>query len=104
MGYTDSTTWVRSRQSGWNVSYDGVSTSEEMRSLAKSAVAALGLDFGAVDLGVTEEGRVVVLEVNTAPSLDNPNTAACYAERLGKLAKVMYERGETNEGTERSAP
>lgn len=37
--------------------------------IAKAAVTALRLDFGAVDLGVDPEGNVVVFEVNTAPSL-----------------------------------
>lgn len=38
-------------------------------STAVSAVSALGLDFGAVDLGITEDGKEVVFEVNSAPGL-----------------------------------
>lgn len=34
-----------------------------------SALKALGLDFGAVDLGITEDGKEVVFEVNSAPGL-----------------------------------
>jgi D-alanine-D-alanine ligase-like ATP-grasp enzyme len=35
-----------------------------------SAVNTLGLDFGAVDLIVAKDGRVYVLEVNTAPGIE----------------------------------
>lgn len=40
-----------------------------IRQAAKDAVAALELDFGAVDV-LTAQGKVYVLEVNTAPELD----------------------------------
>ena len=40
-----------------------------VRSAAKDAVAALGLDFGAVDVLALEDGTPYVLEVNTAPGL-----------------------------------
>jgi len=36
---------------------------------ATRAISALGLDFGAVDLGITEDGKEVVFEVNSAPGL-----------------------------------
>jgi len=40
---------------------------------AINAVDAMGLDFGAVDLVKGEDGNAYVLEVNTAPSLDERN-------------------------------
>lgn len=64
---------------------------------AKNAIAALGLDFGAVDLLVSERGDPFVLEVNTAPKLA-PRTARQYASALVSLAS---DRGHTltiNEG------
>ena len=48
---------------------------------AIAAVAALGLDFGAVDLLIGEDDRPYVLEVNTAPAC-SPLTARVYAEAL----------------------
>ena len=40
-----------------------------LREAAKAAVAAVGLDFGAVDILVADDGAVFVLEVNAAPGL-----------------------------------
>lgn len=64
--------WVRSHETGWKFSY-GQSSSEPLRVAAKSAIKALGLDFGAVDLGLFC-GQPVVLEVNTCPSLEATGT------------------------------
>lgn len=44
-----------------------------LREVAKHAVSALGLDFGAVDL-LYRDGQFHVLEVNTAPRLTDPNS------------------------------
>lgn len=52
---------------------------------ATGAVAALGLDFGAVDLLVGQDNNPYVLEVNTAPKLA-PLTASQYARALVSLA------------------
>lgn len=82
--------WIRSSASGWKIDY---SKSERIlkdrRELAKKAVAALGLDFGAVDIGIVEDGRAAVIEVNTAPGLDIP-TAEAYVKQLINLCT---ERG-----------
>lgn len=51
-----------------------------------AAVAALGLDFGAVDV-MQYRDAPLVLEVNTAPGLC-PSSAAVYASRLGELLCV----------------
>jgi hypothetical protein len=61
--------WIRSFPAGWRMSYQGVESQRGMRSLAKSAVEALSLDFGAVDIGIKEDGSMIVLEVNRAPGL-----------------------------------
>lgn len=52
---------------------------------AIAAVNALGLDFGAVDLLVGEDGRAYVLEVNTAPALA-PLTARKYIQAIKDMA------------------
>jgi hypothetical protein len=76
---------VRNRKNGWHMRHD-VEPSDELRNVAKAAVAAVGYDFGAVDLLVTEGGEVFALEVNKAPGLDD-YTAAAYAKAIGKVAK-----------------
>lgn len=53
---------------GWVFSRTNVRDIPEVRTLAIRAVAALGLDFGAVDI-VYADGQAYVLEVNTAPGI-----------------------------------
>jgi glutathione synthase/RimK-type ligase-like ATP-grasp enzyme len=53
---------------------------------AINAVAALGLDFGAVDLLVGEDGLTYVLEVNTAPKC-SPLTLERYVEKIKEVLK-----------------
>ena len=78
--------WVRSHATGWRFSYVGGS-SEAMRTAARNAVGALGLDFGAVDLGIFC-GTPVVLEVNTCPSLERGSqTLAAYAREIERRAE-----------------
>lgn len=73
--------WVRSSLGGWKISYDGHSVKQKHRDLAHEAVKALGLDFGAVDLGKTSDGDLVVLEVNRAPGLDG-GTISQYVKHI----------------------
>lgn len=54
---------------------------------AIEAVAALGLDFGAVDM-VLNGPQATILEVNTAPSC-SPLTAHCYAGAIGLLIEEL---------------
>lgn len=68
--------WVRSFDAGWRISYGAQHDiiRNTHRDLAKRAVTALGLDFGAVDIGLVQTPRGVtaaVLEVNLAPGLDD---------------------------------
>jgi hypothetical protein len=51
--------------------------------MAVSAVKSLGLDFGAVDLILADDGSCYVLEVNTAPSC-SPLTLGAYAVAFQK--------------------
>jgi hypothetical protein len=77
----ESHSWIRSLQSGWKIFYDGVSVRQRHRDLAHQAISALGLDFGAVDLGEREDGSLIVLEVNRAPGLDG-GTIDAYAQAV----------------------
>lgn len=62
---------VRNHANGFNFVREGVECPPDCLQQCLSAVAALGLDFGAVDAVWNErEGRAYVLEVNTAPGLE----------------------------------
>ena len=73
--------WVRSHETGWKLSYTGGSTEAERRA-ATSAVRALGLDFGAVDIG-TFCGTPLVLELNTCPGIDPGQTLRKFIDMNG---------------------
>lgn len=73
--------WVRSFDGGWRINYDGFKSSAAMRDAANKALAALKLNFGAVDLGVDEKGNIKVIEVNTAPGIEG-NSVKVYAEAI----------------------
>lgn len=73
--------WVRAWDGGWRISYDGVSSTQAHRDIAHRAVVALGLDFGAVDIGERADGSLIVLEVNRAPGLEG-GTVDAYARAI----------------------
>ena len=65
----------RTHSCGWTFRYgcycDDVSPQIVLE--AKRAVASVGYDFGAVDIGVKADHTPVVFEVNSAPTLSNPS-------------------------------
>jgi hypothetical protein len=77
--------WVRTYAAGWKFSYalrgKGALINQH-RDLAKKAIEVLKLDFGAVDIGITRNGTPVVLEVNTAPGLDEGPSVAAYVRHI----------------------
>ena len=77
----DAHEWIRSYNAGWRIVYDGHGVTDRHRSVAKSALEALGLDFGAVDIGERPDGSVVVFEVNRAPGIEG-NSVATYARYI----------------------
>ena len=80
---TNASPWIRTWDGGWRIVYDGVSASQAVRDLAHQAVAALGLQFGAVDIGQTADGTLLVLEVNRAPGLEG-GTITRYVDAIQK--------------------
>lgn len=61
---------IRNHKNGWIYKREGVIYEPEMVELARNAVRALCLDFGAVDIAWNPETRkAFVFEVNTAPGL-----------------------------------
>lgn len=79
--------WIRSWDAGWRLIYDFPHDGlpRGIRTASKKAVEALGLDFGAVDVGVGEGGPWV-FEVNKAPGLE-PKSAAAYAKKFYEISK-----------------
>ena len=60
---------VRNLAGGFIFANDGIEASDAVKDQAESAVDALGLDFGAVDVITNKRGAAFVLEVNTACGL-----------------------------------
>jgi hypothetical protein len=80
--------FIRSHSNGWIFAREGISVSDSMRECAISAVSALGLDFGAVDMLLDEEGVPKILEVNTAPGLEG-TTLEKYTSAINNLARSL---------------
>jgi hypothetical protein len=79
--------WIRSFDAGWKIAYDGFASRRAQRKLAAAAVTALGLDFGAVDMGIKADGSLCVLEVNRAPGLEGGTTEA-YANAIERYLQA----------------
>lgn len=76
---------VRNLDGGFIFAREGVVASPVASEEAIKAVAALGLDFGAVDIIWNQkEDKYYVLEVNTAPGLTG-TTLEGYAKRIGDM-------------------
>lgn len=80
--------WVRSWDGGWRMAYRKDAVRQAHRDIAHNAVRALGLDFGAVDVGERADGSLLVLEVNRAPGLSE-GSAQVYADAIRE-----WSRGE----------
>jgi hypothetical protein len=88
--------WVRSWDNGWRFKVPTTSFEERkpVRRAARRAVRSLGLDFGAVDVLVDADGKVYVLEVNTAPGIVGiieTSTFARYVEAITRLVNPPEE-------------
>lgn len=67
----DAHPWIRTYKGGWRINCNGFRSTEEMRKIAHQAVKALGLEFGAVDIGIREDKSLLVLEVNRSPGVEH---------------------------------
>lgn len=88
--FVGSAKYIRNHHNGWVFCHSDVHIDERAKELAIQAVSILGLDFGAVDIGVGTEdtptfNRYCVYEINTAPGLEG-QTIGKYAEAF----KVGY--------------
>ncbi len=76
--------YIRSHDRGWvfcHTHFGGEPIPSPVSEGCVQAVAALGLQFGAVDVGYNEESGYCVFEVNTAPGLEG-ETLNAYAKAL----------------------
>jgi glutathione synthase/RimK-type ligase-like ATP-grasp enzyme len=69
----------------WFTTVEGTAALKE---IGRMAVKCLGLDFGAVDIIQNTKGEYHVLEVNTAPGLDN-RRRTWYCEQFNKIIQGM---------------
>lgn len=79
--------WVRNHLNGHTFRIPETPLDETSRALAKAAVKALKLDFGAVDLIVDDKGESFILEVNTGPGLVRSGIKK-YCTHLAKKLKI----------------
>lgn len=80
--------WIRNYETGHTFVSPRTRLNAFQKALAVAAVKAHGLDFGAVDLVVGDDGHTYVLEVNTAPALAPMSASAM----LGGLTRLIAER------------
>lgn len=84
--------WIRNHHTGYRFRAPRLRLHSARLQSAVGAVEALGLDFGAVDLLVADNGSHYVLEVNTSPSCSSRTGAAYvtkFAEMLGIPARQL---------------
>lgn len=81
----DNHPFIRNHETGWIFMEPRDDPPSDQ--LAIDAVGALGLDFGAVDVIRGEDGEEYVLEVNSAPSLDEANLQR-YGDALAEAAEI----------------
>lgn len=73
---------IRNHENGWVFCHENIVEPSGLREAAIRAIAACGLDFGAVDIIWNEaQNRCYVLEINTAPGL-SPTTTENYARAI----------------------
>lgn len=73
----DQVNWqVRNLAGGFIFANQDLEVPAAVEQAAIAAVNALGLDFGAADVGCNKEGQAVVYEVNTACGLEGENLAS----------------------------
>ena len=85
---------VRSRRNGWLLrEQEGLTFfREKVIKLGIRAVSVLGLDFGVVDILLGVDGRLYVLEVNSAPGLRGEEHLQKYADGIKDIIFNMRQR------------
>lgn len=84
------TPWIRNYEHGHTFVSPRTRLNTFQEALAVASVTSLGLDFGAVDLVVGDDGNTYILEVNTAPALAPMSAGAM----LGGMVRLISDRTE----------
>lgn len=88
--------YLRTITRGWDIEYPGMAPGQDpigltlrqkLRAVAFEAVKAVGYDFGGVDIGLGEDGKLYVFEVNSAPGLDPGIEVNRYVEAIIAASK-----------------
>lgn len=82
---------VRNRLNGWTLRHD-IDPPQYIKEAARKAVAAVGYNFGAVDLFELQDNKYSVLEVNSAPALLSTYTMDAYVGACMKIAEGKYRK------------
>ena len=90
---------IRNLTRGWVFSREGLERYEEVDLAALNAIKALNLDFGACDiLFNTNTNKVAVIEVNTAPGMDEGSTTHMrYIKAFSELFNKPFSIESYNE-------
>lgn len=83
--------WIRNYASGYRFRSPRRRLHSRRLEQAVTAVRALGLDFGAVDMILGDDGESYILEVNTAPAC-SPLTAAGYVTAFQKMLGIPDDK------------
>jgi hypothetical protein len=62
--------YVRNTNGHWIFAVQGIEISQECKDVALSALTAMGLDFGSVDMLILEDDLCKVLEINSSSGMD----------------------------------
>lgn len=80
--YPEFKSWVRNFGVGYTFRQPDERVPATTRYMGVQAVELAGLDFGAVDVIVGDDGRPYILEVNTAPGLHTDSGFDAYVRRI----------------------
>lgn len=79
--------WIRNLGAGYTFRQSENRLSGASRGMAIDAVHALGLNFGAVDVIISDDDQTYILEVNTAPGLQTDTSIEAYLEQFKQAIK-----------------
>lgn len=90
---------VRSHANGWIFARNGIKCPEVCQKAALDVMGAIGLDFGAVDVGYMQsKDKAICYEVNTAPGIEG-TTLDIYAKTITKIIKPYVQTEARKGGT-----
>jgi hypothetical protein len=86
---------IKSNTKGWKFSQIKLTNvKKNLKEIAITAVAAVGLDFAAVDCVMLEDGRAAIIELNTGPGLEGTSFEA-YAKAFEVAIKAINNPAKT---------